>query len=277
MLVLALGLVPSVSHAQGAASEAQRPAPRLTPRLRPPGQTPPPSQAPPPAPSRSGATPTSTPATAPARAPARPPTATPPTLVAASPAKRAPKTPTHGGPAGSQLSLSSPLSFAPPVLPAYGKEPPPPGYIERTRVNTPLVVSGAVTFSVTYVASLAIAGGQKFKNGTGSLAVPLLGPWLAIAARNVDCDVSVDQPTGVDGIDEDIEEGTDEAAKCFAKEAGTIAVMTGMGIGQIIGASLLLAGILDQRHYYLRADLGPVSFTPVFDRRMLGLFVSGRL
>ena len=154
------------------------------------------------------------------------------------------------------------MNLYPPLLPAYGKEPPPPGYIERTRVNTPLVVSGAVTFSVTYIASLAIAGRQKFKNGTGALAVPLLGPWLAIAGRNINCDITVDETTGVDGIDEDIEESTDDAAKCFAKEAGTIAVMTGMGIGQIIGASLLLAGILDRRHYYLRADLGPVSFTP---------------
>lgn len=172
---------------------------------------------------------------------------------------------------GSTPGFAPTLGLTPPLLPAFGKEPPPPGYIERTRLNTPLVVSGAITFSVTYAASLAIAGGQKFKNGTGSLAVPLLGPWLAIAARNVDCEVK--EPTGVG----DIDESTDEAAKCFAKEAGTIAVMTGMGIGQIIGASLLLAGILDQRRYYLRADLGPVSLSPVFDRRMLGLFISGEL
>lgn len=169
------------------------------------------------------------------------------------------------------------MSLYPPLLPAYGKEPPPPGYIERTRVNTPLVVTGAITFSVTYIASWAIAGRQKFKNGTGALAVPLLGPWLAIGARNINCNITVDESTGVDGIDEDIEKSTDDAAKCFAKEAGSIAVMTGMGIGQIIGASLLLAGILDQRRYYLRADLGPVSFTPVFDRRMMGLYVSGHL
>lgn len=264
LLMLVLGFSTHVSHAQSAGSGAQRPTPRLTPRLRPPAQQAHGAE-------RAPQDKTSTTAATPAGAPTRPPSETPPPLMAASKAQQAPKTAAARSSGGPQVNLY------PPLLPAYGKEPPPPGYIERTRVNTPLVVSGAVTFSVTYIASLAIAGRQKFKNGTGALAVPLLGPWLAIAGRNINCDITVDETTGVDGIDEDIEESTDDAAKCFAKEAGTIAVMTGMGIGQIIGASLLLAGILDRRHYYLRADLGPVSFTPVFDRRMMGLYISGHL
>lgn len=168
------------------------------------------------------------------------------------------------------------LSAAPPLLTAYKKLPPPPGYIEHARMNTPLVVSGAVTLSVTYVASLAVAGGAKFKNGTGALAVPIVGPWLALGARKVNCSVS-SEPTGPGGIDDEIDESTDEAARCFSKEAAAIAVITGMGIGQLIGASLLLAGIIDQKRYYLRADLGPVSVTPVFDTRMLGLSFSGHL
>lgn len=161
------------------------------------------------------------------------------------------------------------------MLPAFKKVPAPPGYVDRYRYNTPLIVAGGVTLGLTYVASIARGAKFGFKDGRGALFVPILGPWLTIAGRTIDCDVSVDTGGSIGDIDEDIDESTDEATKCFANEAASIAVLTGMGIGQLIGATLLAAGIIDRRHYYLRADLASMKVEPWIDGQNLGLSVRG--
>ena len=180
--------------------------------------------------------------------------------------QEAPLYPSDASPPGNGL--------LPPLLPGFKKHPAPFGYVDRYRMNTPLVVAGGLTLGLTYVAALARGGQDGFKNGMGGLAVPIVGPWIAIGSRKIDCQVTVE--TGVGGLD-DIDTTTDEATECFAKEAANIAVLTGMGIGQLIGATLLAAGLIDRRHYYLRADLAGVSISPVFDTQNVGFLLRGTL
>jgi hypothetical protein len=161
------------------------------------------------------------------------------------------------------------------MIPAFKNLPPPPGYVDRYRFNSPLIISGGVTFGTTYLVSIVRGATDGFKNGMGGLAVPLIGPWLAIANRKIDCNVTVS--SGAGDINDSIDDSTNDATKCFAKEAATIAVMTGLGIGQLIGATLLAAGLIDRRHYYLRSDLATLSIQPAFDLQNLGLVVRGTL
>ncbi len=256
------------------AQDAPRPTPRLTPRLRPrPAQPTQPRKSAQPQPSSppQGQRP-SVQKSAPSEPRSAQPEAAPPRVTPqlAQPERVEPQAPS------SALVLPQ---MAPPMMPAYKNFPAPPGYVDRYRMNTPLLAAGGITLGITYVASFVRGAQDGFKNGMGSLAIPVVGPWLAISSRKIDCKVSVDtsQPKDLNDVDKNVNLTTKEATKCFSKEAATIAVMTGMGIGQLIGATLMAAGLLDRRHYYVRTDLTELSIEPRFDFGHYGLVLRGTL
>ncbi|HSC86929.1 MAG TPA: hypothetical protein VLC09_06645, partial [Polyangiaceae bacterium] len=127
-------------------------------------------------------------------------------------------------------------------LPIYGDGPPPPGYVVETQANSGLIIGGLVSFGTIYGASIIYGAANGFEQGLGALAVPILGPWLAVAGRDFSCDYAL----------------TEEAATaCQEKtidEAATLAVLSGLGIGQLIGATFTLVGVLDRDALWVRAD-----------------------
>lgn len=98
------------------------------------------------------------------------------------------------GVAGALLSLST-ASFAadttivqapPPPAPA----PVQPGVVEaqgaehpaETRPNVPLITTGLLTFGLSYVPALVVAG-ESSQDADHNLYIPIAGPWLDIANR----------------------------------------------------------------------------------------------
>lgn len=252
----------SVERPAFAQEDQARPTPRLTPRLRP--------RATPAAPTASPTSRSPQQSKASAPAPSSPAHSSisrekPPPVATGNDGKQAPT------PAPVQISSAASLQ-SPPLLPAFKKLPPPPGYVDFYRTNTPLVISGSITLGITYLVSVIQGATNNFKNGTGNLAVPILGPWLAIGSRDVDCKVVV---SGDVRDPAELRKAANEATQCFTREAAAIAVMTGMGIGQLIGATLIVAGIIDRRHFYLREDVAGISITPTLDPENLGFRLQG--
>lgn len=137
---------------------------------------------------------------------------------------------------------------APVALPVYGDLPPPPGYVLDEHSNVGLIAGGLVTFGTLYGVSIIYGGTQGFSEGMGNVAVPVIGPWLAIAARDLSCTDN----TTIEGAQQCQQETIDETAK--------IAVLSGLGIGQLIGATLTVIGIFDKDQMWVRADAVDVSF-----------------
>ncbi len=137
-------------------------------------------------------------------------------------------------------------AFSPPVLQAYKRLPPPPGYVVRRSFNKPTFYGGAGTLVLTYSLALIYGAGNDFKNGMGGLAVPLLGPWLALGQRNFNCQAQ---------ISTDVDQTTQDVSKCITREAQAVGLLVGLGIGQLIGGVLVTIGLADQKKSWLRADL----------------------
>ncbi len=138
-------------------------------------------------------------------------------------------------------------------MPAYKNLDPPAGYEMRTRYNAPLLIGGGIVLGMTYATSLIYAGGKNFENGLGSLAVPIFGPWMALGARDFSCNVDTS------GSVSEIEDSQKQAEACIANQTSTAGILVGLGVGQLVGASLLTIGVLDREKQWLRADLAGVQ------------------
>jgi hypothetical protein len=138
-----------------------------------------------------------------------------------------------------------PLGFRPPVLPAYPGMEPPPGYRAESHINTGLTVGGGVTLGAGYAIALGYAVTQDFKDGTGWLGAPVIGPWVAIGKRDFDCNVEGNDPLA-------------EARECqqvTQRETRVISLLAALGMAQGVGAALFFIGLLDQRHEWVREDV----------------------
>ena len=168
-----------------------------------------------------------------------------------------------------------PASFAPPLLPAYGKMESPPGYVEKSKWNVALLAGGGLVLAVTYGTAIGYGASQNFENGLGALAIPVLGPWMAMGQRNFTCELE-QLTAGVD-IDE-FERSQAEAQACIANQTATAGFLVGLGVGQLVGASLLTVGLLDHKRQWVRMDLAGIEaqFDIVATRSWSGLTVRGR-
>ena len=185
-------------------------------------------------------------------APPRPaPRVTPSLPAAPVPAQEPPPSSYPPAPTPTSEPLALPPVF-PALLPYRPGLPVPPGYHVESYASSGLVITGSITFALAYLTGLGVGLNDNFKNGTGWLAVPLIGPWAAIGARDVDCRIR-DQITSPDRISLAVA----DARRCFrtaSKEATDIALLAGDGIVQVVGLALLIAGVADQTHELVRND-----------------------
>jgi hypothetical protein len=139
----------------------------------------------------------------------------------------------------------------PPVLPYYEGMPVPPGYQVRTRPASGIITGGLVGFGAAYATGIVVGATQSFNNATGWLALPVAGPWLAIAERDYEqCKTST----------------VDQARKCVKRAVGEVQFITFVavdGVFQLATGFLTLAGFLSSRQELWREDVVPkVSFMP---------------
>jgi len=192
-------------------------------------------------------------------APAQPAPAPAPAGYGRAPAYPAPSSYPAGygsAPAPPQYQHTSPPAspganyiLAPPVLPYREGVEPPSGYVLTSHRNGALMAAGGLSFGGSYAGGLIYAMGKSFDNGTGWLAVPILGPWAAIGKRDFKCDSSsnVDQ--------EDIDKCVDGALG----EVTSITVLAMLGILQAVGATIFFTGVADTTEEWVRADLVDVE------------------
>jgi hypothetical protein len=207
-----------------------------------------------------------------------PPSPTPPKTDPdpfAAPAEAAPSTTTDRRyPAVAAPALPPPApgaySLAPALLPYRPGLPVPPGYKLEHRSANGLVVGGLASLAVGYATAIVVGGGDDFKNGTGWVVVPVIGPWAAIGARSYHCDNSAT----------DVLEAQKSANQCVRgafNEVQTIAILSADAVVQATGAVLFLAGLASGEDQLVRTDVAGVRVTPrAVGRDGFGLGFDGR-
>ena len=110
---------------------------------------------------------------------------------------------------------------------------------------------------------VATAGeSQSFPNSTGWLVVPVLGPWITLAARHQD------QYCSGSGNFLDCESTDDNNS--------TRTVLALDGVTQAVGAALLIYGLASPKKVIARDFVGRLEFTPAqFGKDGFGGFVMG--
>lgn len=122
-----------------------------------------------------------------------------------------------------------PAAPAPPATRPYTEgQPVPEGYHVEEQNKHGLVIAGLIVWSVPYVTGFSVVAGEGFPNKTGFLVLPVLGPWITLAARHKTCpDVTASDFISVHCSDDD--------------EARSLLVFD--GLSQATGAALLIAGL----------------------------------
>lgn len=181
------------------------------------------------------------------------PQVSPPQQVALPPAVTAPEpapvwqSPSEQSPMEQPLAgEQTALAFRPPVLPAYSGMEPPPGYRHESHANTGLAVGGGVTLAGSYAAAVGYALSQDLEDGTGWLFAPVIGPWVAIGKRDFDCDVE-----GMDALAE-----AEACQKVTRRETRVVSLLAALGVAEGLGAALLVIGLFDRQHEWVRQDIG---------------------
>jgi hypothetical protein len=235
------GLVLSFASESLAQSTASFPAPpgaSTAPAVTP---APPPTPAPPARPAPSAApSATPSPKSAPSPAPAPPPAnPAPPVAIADGSANRSAA---EGGALQPTPAVAN--GFYPALLPYRAGMPIPPGYRVEHRAAVGIIAGGLATFGIAYGTALVIGAKASFGDGTGWVAIPVIGPWAAIGARSYHCS---NDPL--------------QANQCVSgafSEVQTIAALSADGVIQAAGAVLFVVGLASGHDELVRTDL-PVS------------------
>ena len=138
----------------------------------------------------------------------------------------------------------------PPVLPYYEGMPVPPGYEVVRRPASGLITGGVIGLSISYGTALIVGATQGFDNAAGWLAVPIAGPWIAIADRNYEqCKTNT----------------VAQARRCVTEAVGQVQYITFTavdGVFQVASALIILAGAVSSRDELIRQDLVHVKVAP---------------
>lgn len=158
---------------------------------------------------------------------------------------------------------------------AYDGMEPPPGYREESFFNRGYLLGGAITLGATYGAGLIYGATQGFKGGLGNLAIPIIGPWIALGKRDFQCDTSID-PSILDP--QAAADAADACQQLLFDETKVAVVLFGIGLGQLAGAVITTIGLSDRETHWLRADIAgvDVQFDPLTSPSMAGILASGR-
>jgi hypothetical protein len=188
------------------------------------------------------------PAAAPAAPLSAPPAATPapapdmwsryPRIPAAPDAAPAWPSPVPAAPAG---------AFAPPVLPYRDGVPVPQGYRLEESSRGGLIAGGTGTLAGAYVIGLGFAIANDFDEGTGWLALPVFGPWVAIGGGEVRCNRKT---LNSDCIDQAL------------SEAERITFLTVDGLIQAVGVALVIVGVVSKHREFVRSDVAKLEPIP---------------
>jgi hypothetical protein len=138
--------------------------------------------------------------------------------------------------------------FYPAVLPYRDGHPVPAGYRLEERRNKGLSTGGFVTFGISYAAGLGYAVANSFEEGTGWLALPLVGPWAAIGAQEIKCQTPTVANPSVGN-------------QCVEKALGgaeRITFFTVDGLIQAVGLAMVFVGIGMKTTELVRNDVASV-------------------
>ena len=197
-------------------------------------------------PPASGAAPPSSPSPPPAEPTAAPPAAAPP--AAAPPTYAVPPgymlvpIPRSDGQTRYDVQYPQGRGALPPgmELPYEAGDPIPPGYrlVEQRRRG--LIIAGSILVGAPWVLGVTAATAADFKDGTGLLFIPVLGPWLMFATKAVRN--SGTSCTASDGCTN-------------GDRAGLRAVFLLDGLVQAGGAAMFVTGFLAPRKRLIRRDV----------------------
>jgi hypothetical protein len=128
--------------------------------------------------------------------------------------------------------------------------PVPPGYEVVRHPASGLLIGGLVGMGASYGTALIVGATQGFDNASGWLAMPIAGPFLAIATRDYEeCKTST----------------VAQARRCVGKAVGEVQYITFAavdGVFQIASALVILAGAVSSRDELIRQDLVHVKVAP---------------
>jgi hypothetical protein len=146
----------------------------------------------------------------------------------------------------------------PPLLPHRAGFPVPDGYVVRRRMPVGLIVAGTLTLGSGYAVGLAARGSDRASPADRALAIPIIGPFIALAGkRETPCDIQDVDTDSIDSAD-DLNASKDEVQSCVngtLDEASQLVLIAADGIVQVVGASLLVAGLAGGRQELVREDL----------------------
>ena len=129
----------------------------------------------------------------------------------------------------------------------YNGGPVPAGYHVEERARKGLIIGGGLTLGIPWALGIAFASGSDFSNQSGWLIVPVLGPWINIAARKSDtyCTGYGTNSTCIDQVDNSYR---------------TLLVLD--GLTQAAGAVMLIYGLASPKKVITRDFVGNLHFTP---------------
>lgn len=141
----------------------------------------------------------------------------------------------------------APLPDQPKSLPYDGGEVR-QGYHVEERLRRGPLIAGPIVLGVPYVLGLTIASEYGFRNQSGWLVVPVVGPFITAATRDKDC---IDTYESTDSPDGECQE-----------EGGMRTVLIMDGLAQATGAILMLWGLTSPVKVQIRNDVANVNVAP---------------
>jgi hypothetical protein len=133
-------------------------------------------------------------------------------------------------------------------------QPIPPGYYLDEGMRRGPVIAGTIVLAVPYALGISVASAIDFRDSTGWLILPVLGPWVTLFTRDDVCEP--------------------EATFCD-DDQGIRTLLVLDGLMQGTGAALLIWGITSRRQRLLRQDV-MWDIGPRRVGRGFGLGASGR-
>jgi hypothetical protein len=136
-------------------------------------------------------------------------------------------------------------------LPYEEGEPVPPGYRVVRQSRRGLVIAGSIVGGIAYGFSITGAVSDDFNHKSGSLLVPVLGPWLMLALGG-----AKDKCSGYSNYDS----MTGEMTTC--SNSGLRSMLVLDGLAQLAGATMLTIGIAYPKTRLVRKDV-TISMAPI--------------
>ncbi len=136
------------------------------------------------------------------------------------------------------------LDARPRRLPYNSGDPIPPGYVLDSRSRKGLWIPGVIMVGAPWALGVSIASLADFDNASGWLAVPVLGPWITLAARDKSCDTT---------FSGSCDESADRVVRFYLVLDGLV---------QGAGAVMAVAGFASKKEELIRTDFASFKVLP---------------